>query len=107
VTMGREEALYSTLEALAKMQKDVSIILQSKAIEAEKAKNWILNHLGDSMFPAPSDRLAACLQIHEQQIEVIDGLTKLCNGLSRNMKMILHPEPPQGAAGMGAGEMAP
>lgn len=95
MSMGREEALHTTLEALAKMQMEVSIILHAKATEAEKAKNWLLNHLGEHTFIAPAERLAACLQIHGQQIEVIDGLTKLCGGLSRNMKMILHP--PQAA----------
>jgi hypothetical protein len=32
------------------------------------------------------------MQFNEQQVEIIDGLTKLCNGLTRNMKAILEPE---------------
>jgi len=107
MTFAREEALHATLEALAKMQQDIAAILHAKATEAEKAKNWVLNHLGEGSFPVPPERLSVCLQIHEQQIEVIDGLTKLCSGLSRNMKMILHPDPPQAADGLGTEDMAP
>ncbi|MBO9598623.1 MAG: hypothetical protein J7559_12505, partial [Cohnella sp.] len=29
---------------------------------------------------------------HEQNVEVIEGLTKLCNGLSRNLKEIINPD---------------
>lgn len=96
--MKREQAFETALQAIAKIQKNVSVILEAKAAEAEKARNWILHHVHEASFPAHSDRLSVCLQIHEQQIEVIDGLTKLCNGLSRNLKVLLSSGDEEGQA---------
>jgi hypothetical protein len=93
--MEREEAFVATLNAIAKIQRNVALMLGAKATEAEKVRAWLLHHLKDGVIPSHEDRLAVCLQIHEQQIEVIDGLTKLCGGLSRNMKIILHPDAPE------------
>ncbi|BBI35019.1 restriction endonuclease subunit S [Cohnella abietis] len=90
--MKREEAYHLTLDALAKMQWNVAMILEAKATEAEKVRNWILTHITNDTFDAHNDQLTTSLQFHEQNIEIIDGLTKLCNGLSRNMKVILNPD---------------
>ncbi len=90
--MSREEAYHLTLDAIAKMQWNVAIILEAKATEAEKVRNWLCTHITNGTYPAHSDQLKTSLQLHEQNVEIIDGLTKLCNGLSRNMKVILNPD---------------
>jgi len=90
--MNREEAYHLTLDAIAKMQWNVAMILEAKATEAEKVRNWLCAHITNDTYDADNDQLATCMQWNEQNIEVIDGLTKLCNGLSRNMKAILHPD---------------
>jgi len=90
--MSREEAYHLTLDALAKMQWNVAMILEAKAAEAEKVRNWLCTHINHDTYDAHTDQLTTCLQWNEQNIEVLDGLTKLCNGLSRNMKVILNPE---------------
>ncbi|MBW5447384.1 restriction endonuclease subunit S [Cohnella sp. CFH 77786] len=103
-TARTEDALKTTLGAIAGIQRNVSLMLGAKAAEAEKVRNWLVQHLNEGVFQSHSERLGVCLQIHEQQIEVIDGLTKLCNALSRNMRIILHPEQDQDDGhGMGAG----
>lgn len=89
---GLENALGLTLTSIARMQRDVSMMLGAKALEAEKVRNWILQHVQAGVFPTQQDHLSTCLEIHEQQVEVIEGLTKMCNGLSRSMKIILHPD---------------
>ena len=98
--MEREVAYEVTLEAFSRVQRDVSMILGAKAIEAEKVRNWILNHFVEGTYPTDLDRLSQCLQIHEQQIEAIDGITKLFNGLGRNLRAILNPESEEDGGGM-------
>jgi hypothetical protein len=90
--MRREEAYHLTLDAIAKIQWNVAMILEAKATEAEKVRNWLCTHITNDTYVAHQDQLTTSLQLHEQNIEVIDGLTKLCNGLSRNMKVILNPD---------------
>lgn len=90
--MQREDAYLLTLDAIAKIQRNVSLIVGAKAIEAEKVKNWMIEHITEGTYTTHADRLMTCLQIHEMQIEVIDGLTKMLNGLCRSMRAILNPE---------------
>ncbi|MCM3339043.1 restriction endonuclease subunit S [Paenibacillus sp. MER TA 81-3] len=87
--MSRERSYHLILDAMAKMQWNVSMILEAKALEAEKMRNWLLNHLTDSAFVTHKDQLSDPLEVHEQIIEVIDGLTKLQLSLSNNMKAVL------------------
>lgn len=104
--MRREDAYHLTLDAIAKMQWNVAAMLEAKAFEAEKVRNWMLAHFTHESQAAHSDRLSTSLEFHEQHVEVIEGLTKLCNGLSRNMKIILHPEEEvSGSGGGGLGSM--
>lgn len=100
--MTREEAYHITLNAIAKMQWNVAMMLEAKATEAEKVRNWLCTHVTGDTYEAHNDQLLASLQFHEQNVEVIDGLTKLCNGLSRNLKIILNPdtEESDGMSGM-------
>jgi hypothetical protein len=91
-----EQAFKTTLEAIAGIQRDVSLILEAKAVEAEKARNWIVHHVQEGTFRTQYDRFSASMQIQEQQIEIIDGLAKLCNGLGRSLRIILHPEQDDG-----------
>ncbi len=90
--MQREEACEVTLDAIAKIQRNVSLVLGAKAVEAEKVKNWMLHHIHEGTYTTHLERLTTSLQVHELQIEVIDGLTKMLNGLSRNIRAILNPE---------------
>jgi hypothetical protein len=90
--MTREDAYHLTLDAIAKMQWNVGMILEAKATEAEKVRNWICTHITNDTYEAHNDQLSTCLQLNELNVEIIDGLTKLCNGLSRNMKVIINPD---------------
>lgn len=89
--MTREEAYYNTLNAIAKMQWNMAMILEAKAFEAEKVRNWLCMHVTADSIPEHSSNLAASLKIHEQNVELIEGLTKLCQGMNRSMKTILSP----------------
>lgn len=100
--MSREEAYHRTLDALAKMQWNVAMMLEAKATEAEKVRTWLCTHMTGESYGEHTEQLKASLTIHEQNVEVIDGLTKLCNGLSRNLKIILNPDEEHDEGGLSA-----
>ncbi|RUS44645.1 restriction endonuclease subunit S [Cohnella sp. AR92] len=101
--MNREQAYQLTLDALAKLQWNTAMILEAKAIEAEKVRNWLLTHITGDTYVTHPERLSTSLQFHEHNVELIEGLTKLCHGLNRNMKAVLQPEgeDSEGIGGMG------
>lgn len=87
--MSREQSYLNVLDAATKVQWNVSMILEAKAVEAEKVRNWILNHVHGGSFDNHEKMLSEPLDIHEQLVEVIDGLTKLQNGFCSNLKAVL------------------
>ncbi|WP_028546992.1 hypothetical protein [Paenibacillus taiwanensis] len=88
--MNRERAMTKMLEAMADMQWSISMILEAKAMEAEKSRNWMLNHFTHQATATPHEQIDEALEIHDQVIEVLDGLTKLQQSLARNMKTIFN-----------------
>jgi len=87
--MTREEAGRVALDALAKIQWNVSMILEAKAVETEKVRNWLVNHLTHHTFTSHQDQMTASLQFGNLNVQVIDGLAKVLGGLTRNFKAAL------------------
>lgn len=79
--MSRETAYARMLDASAKLQWNVALILEAKAVEAEKVRSWLCNHVTPDAFAGQQEHLRETLLVHEQLIEVIDGLTKLNQGM--------------------------
>jgi hypothetical protein len=79
--MSRETAFARMLDATAKLQWNVAMILEAKALEAEKVRSWLINHITPEAYADHQEHLRDTLQVHEQLIEVIDGLTKLNQGM--------------------------
>lgn len=101
--MERVDSYLLMLEATASIQYNISIILEAKAVEAEKMKRWICNHLCISSYPDHVDQLINPLEFHEKMIETIDGLAKLENSLARNLKVILNKNDDSSGFGGGFG----
>ncbi|EES72972.1 restriction endonuclease subunit S [Paenibacillus phoenicis] len=95
--MSREQAYLNMLDAAAKIQWNVAMILEAKAVESEKVRNWILNHVLESSFEDHEKQLSDPLEVHDQLVEVIEGLTKLQNGLCSNLKTVLPPDVTEGS----------
>lgn len=87
--MSREHAYLKILDAAAKIQWNVAMMLEAKALEAEKARNWTLNHLHASSFSDHASQLSEPLGVHDQMVEIIEGLTKMQNGFCSNLKAVL------------------
>ncbi|MED4959362.1 restriction endonuclease subunit S [Paenibacillus macerans] len=101
--MSREQAYLNMLDAAAKIQWNAAMILEAKAVEAEKVRNWILNHVLENSFEDHEKQLSDPLDVHEQLVEVIEGLTKLQNGLHSNLKNLLPEEEEDSLSGSGGG----
>lgn len=88
--MDRDESFIKILEATAKIQSHVAVILEAKANEAEKSRNWFCRHVLDSSFEDDSAQLKESNEFHDRIIEAIDGITKVETGLASNMKVLLN-----------------
>ncbi|WP_308635567.1 restriction endonuclease subunit S [Paenibacillus silvisoli] len=100
--MSRETAYIRMLDASAKVQWNVAMILEAKAVEAEKVRSWLLNHVTADTFQDHQDQLKSAIHVHEQLVEVIDGLAKLNHGMTHVLRAALRQLDDMG---MGGGPM--
>jgi len=98
--MSREQTLLSFLDSSAHLQSNMAMILEAKAVEAEKVRNWICNHIRSDSFASQQQLVKETMDVHEQLIEVIDGLSKLGQGMCSMLKVVLRHDA-EGADGLG------
>ncbi|UVI28655.1 restriction endonuclease subunit S [Paenibacillus spongiae] len=99
--MSRETAYARMLDASAKLQQNVAMILEAKATEAEKVRNWLCNHVTPDAYQEQQAHLKDTLGVHEQLIEVIDGLAKLNQGMANVLKAVLRHDQEDSSSGFG------
>lgn len=81
--MSNEESFMRILDASVVIQRNTYLILQGKAVEAEKVCQWVLTQYRDA------GELKDSLSIHEQIVEQIEGITRMGSGLCRNLRIVL------------------
>lgn len=96
--MNRDQSYLKMLNAAANMQWNVAMILEAKAVEAEKMRSWLLHHVSPDAFADHESQLKTPLDVHEHVLESVEGLTKMCRGLNGVLKAVL------GDSGGGDGE---
>ncbi|NHN30191.1 restriction endonuclease subunit S [Paenibacillus agricola] len=102
--MSRPESFNRMLTAAAKIQLNIALILEAKAIEADKSRGWICNSLDISAYGDHAQQVKETMAVHDQLIGLIDGLSKLESALAKNLKIILNEkeeEEAMGGGGMG------
>jgi hypothetical protein len=87
--VSRTDNYLTILDAAAKIQYNVALILEAKALHAEKSRNWICNHLSMGAYSNNLDQVKQTANIHEQLIQVIDGITKMENSLTKNLEILI------------------
>lgn len=87
--MSRAPHYLGILEAMAVMQDNIALMLEAKAVEAEKSKNWICNHIFQTSFSDQPTQLKKTLEIHEKVVEVISGIVRMEQSLAANMKAMI------------------
>lgn len=101
----REDAFLNILKASVKMQRNISKILEAKAVESEKVRDWTLNHLHAANFMTDEDQMKETHHVHSQIVEIIEAVTKMETGLCSNLKVVLTQEGEVNASGGGFGNM--
>ncbi|OUM95433.1 MAG: restriction endonuclease subunit S [Thermobacillus sp. ZCTH02-B1] len=94
--MSREQAYMRMLNTAANIQWNVAQILEAKAVEAEKMRNWLINHVTSDVFADHESQVKHPIGIHEHVLETIEGLTKLSRGLTGVLKAVLGGEGDEG-----------
>lgn len=89
VAMSREHTYLRILAVNAAIQQHLAVILEAKAMEMRKAGEWTNRHVNAAQFADHDSQLKASLKVHEQLIEVIEGVTKVESGLAKNLKILL------------------
>ncbi|WP_010271023.1 hypothetical protein [Paenibacillus senegalensis] len=99
--MDRTDIYLGILESTAKMQQNISIILEAKAAETEKSRVWLAHHVHPGYFEHDHEsQVKLSLEIHEQLVELINGLTKMEWGLGRNLKILLNQDQQESTGGL-------
>ncbi|NOV04252.1 restriction endonuclease subunit S [Paenibacillus sp. LMG 31457] len=101
--MDRTDSYLSFLDATAKIQQNVALILEAKAVHAEKSRNWICHHLSTAAYESNAEHVKQAVDIHEQLIEVIAGITKMEVAFAKNLGILIAEEESSGFGGSGSG----
>ncbi len=101
--MSREESFIRMLGAASKMQLNISVILEAKAMEAEKIRAWFQHHFHPQSITTHEDLVKKPIEVHEHLLEVIDGLTKMEYALAKNLKTLLNPDEGEESSGFDFG----
>ncbi|OXM83490.1 hypothetical protein [Paenibacillus rigui] len=105
--MNREDSYHKMLQAAAQLQWNISLILEAKAVEAARSCQWICQHMKSSHFEDHSVQVKKTVEMHEQLIEVIEGITKMEQALAKNMHVLLGQSEENEQGGGDYGDMFP
>ncbi|MDO3676022.1 hypothetical protein [Paenibacillus ehimensis] len=87
--MSRIESYHRMLQAASQFQYNIALILEAKALEASRSCQWICGHLNAAHFEDHGDQLKKSLEVHDQMIEVIEGMTKMELALAKHLQILL------------------
>lgn len=99
--MSREQAFLRMLNAAASIEWNVAMILEAKAVEVEKMRNWLINHVTSDAFDDHESQVKHPIGVHEHVLETIEGLTKLNRGLTGVLKAVLGGDEEAGGGSLG------
>jgi len=102
--LSRTDSYHRLLQSSASFQKNISLILEAKAHEAARSSRWMCTHLTSSHLGDHNDQVKRTIEIHEQLLEVIDGLTKMEQALTKNLQAILGDSNEDGNSGEISGD---
>ncbi|MEK8131271.1 hypothetical protein WMW72_25520 [Paenibacillus filicis] len=102
--MSRADAYHRMLMSAAKFQHNIALILEAKAVEAERSCQWICGHVSGEHFENHGDQLKGTVDIHDQLLEVIDGMTKMERALAKHLSVLLGEPDSDGGSDDSGGE---
>lgn len=99
--MARSDILLDMLASSAIMQEHIAVILEAKALEAEHRRGWICGHMQIHHHPGCEECHKNSLELHENVVEVIAGITRMELGLAKNLNVLIHQESSDEGGGFG------
>lgn len=87
--MDRSEDYLDMLASASKIQKHIADILEAKAYEAEKARAFICSHLLDARYGTGEELCKQSIELHESVVEILEGITRMEQGLSKNLNVLI------------------
>ncbi len=87
--MSRIESYHKMMQAASQFQYNIALILEAKALEASRSCQWICGHLNAAHFEDHGDQVKKSLEVHDQMIEVIEGMTKMEMALAKHLQILL------------------
>jgi hypothetical protein len=87
--LSRAESYHKMLHVAAQFQKNIAIILEAKSVEADRSSQWICRNLSSEHIGGHSEQVKRTIEVHEQLLEVIEGLTKMEQALGKNLQVLL------------------
>jgi hypothetical protein len=85
----KTKACLNILSSAASMQWSVADMLESKAIEMETLRDWVLHTVRSENMGDRNMFIMHSYNYHVQLIDLIHGITKMESGLAKNMELIL------------------
>ncbi|MDF2927542.1 MAG: restriction endonuclease subunit [Paenibacillaceae bacterium] len=99
--MKRSSIMLDMLESTALMQEHVAVILEAKAREAEQRQYWVYGNMQVHCYPGCEEFHKHSLEQHENIVDVIAGITRMEQGLAKNLNLLLHQEDSADSGGFG------
>lgn len=99
--MSRADSYHKMLQAAANFQSNIALILEAKSVEASRSCQWICQHLTSEHFESHSDQVKKTIEVHEQLLEIIDGMTKMELALAKNLQVLLGQNESESDGGVG------
>ncbi|MFB6366735.1 hypothetical protein ACFCP7_22245 [Paenibacillus elgii] len=87
--MSRIDSYHKMMQAASRFQHNIALILEAKALEASRSSQWICGHLSGAHFTDHGDQVKKLLEVHDQMIEVIEGMTKMELALAKHLHILL------------------
>lgn len=87
--MSREISMFKIMAANAKLQKHMANILEAKAIELKKTRDWLCDHRSTDEYLESIHRFNDSISLNREIVEIINGITKVEKGLALNLGILL------------------
>ncbi|CAG7630508.1 hypothetical protein PAESOLCIP111_03198 [Paenibacillus solanacearum] len=92
--MSRTASYHKMLRSIQDFQHNIALILEAQAHEAARSRHWVCNHLDSSHYMNHYEQVRRTGEIHNQLLEVINGLTRMEQALAKNLQaLLIEPEP--------------
>lgn len=90
--MKKEQACERIMDSAALIQASIAKLLTAKAGEAKLAQGWIAVQIRPEDCEGPEEVHQTAMEMHDQMIEILEGITKMEIAIARQLRLLLEPD---------------